>query len=74
MKDKAALKHCVELADGDHEEVRRRMGHLLESRDAWVSANASLSLLHSRWNNLAEAPMARNGHPSVAEWRKEAGL
>ena len=75
-KDWAALKKAVGLAGGDHQEVRRRMVNLLDSEDAWVSENASLSLLHSRWNNLAVVPgSARNGKPkTIADFRKEHGV
>jgi len=52
-KDLAALKKLRTLADGDVEEVKTRMNRMMADEDAWVAANASPSLLVSKWNNYA---------------------
>lgn len=55
-KDAAAVKAIRKLAGEDLGEMQRRARNLLEAEDAWVAENASLSLLRSRWNNLATVP------------------
>jgi uncharacterized protein YdaU (DUF1376 family) len=62
-KDGVAAAAVLKLASGSLQEAQRRAERLLRSSDAWMTQNASLGLLRSRWNQLAvEVQAARKGH------------
>lgn len=52
-RDGAAAASVLKLAGGDLGEAKRRASAMLTSDDAWVAQNASLSLLASKWNQMA---------------------
>jgi len=47
--------------------MQERALNLLEAEDAWTHENASLSLLRSRWNNLAAIP-GTTRKPGKMDW------
>jgi hypothetical protein len=70
-KDGVAAAAILKLANGDVTEARRRADRLLHSPDAWMSQNASLSLLRARWNQLAVVVHGNEHEPKGARGLRE---
>lgn len=60
-KDFVAASAVLKLAGGSLDEATRRAGKLLHSADAWMTQNASLPLLRSKWNQLAFDVVGQRG-------------
>jgi hypothetical protein len=62
-----AAAAIIRLANGDTAEAIRRAERLLHSPDLWMTQNASLSLLRSRWNQLAVIVNVNRHEPKGAK-------
>jgi hypothetical protein len=69
----------LKLAHGDLHECERRAERLLLNRDEWLTQNASLPLLRSRWNQLAFEVIPKpnttvsRGRESVKDYLRSQG-
>jgi uncharacterized protein YdaU (DUF1376 family) len=66
-KDGVAASAVLKLASGSLQEAQRRAERLLRSSDAWMTQNASLGLLRSRWNQLAFDVVGSKNEPKGAQ-------
>lgn len=66
-KDGVAAAAVLKLAKGDLAEAKKRADKLLHSSDEWLTQNASMGLLRSRWNQLAFDVVGHKNEPKGAQ-------